>query len=124
MNPLVLLPLMIQAADLIGEPVPAYIPNVLLVSQEEIKTYCGNVKGCYINPVIRVREDLTEPEKTVVLFHEIVHHVQELSVVYNSPNLCEKQNYRELQAYGATNQFMFNNQIFKYIHYRPMPCYD
>jgi len=97
-----------------GYEKPSTTPRVSRVSRAEIeRTICRGpctVKGWYLPEEGIFLDESLSPETNLVhrsiLFHELVHHVQEVNGEGESMDLCSRWLHREQQAYELQNRYL------------------
>lgn len=106
--------MLLVISNILGDGTTNSIPPVLIVDDNRLQEVCmSRCTAAYIYPVIYLSEDLdlsTTHDKGIV-FHELVHHYQEIKSRYNSYSDCERYNYREREAYDLQNIYYENNQV-------------
>lgn len=61
-------------------------------------------EGLYMDEMMR---PLSNQYDQSILFHELVHHVQEAALSHLSDNECQRWRKREFEAYALQNRFLF-----------------
>ena len=61
--------------------------------------------GLYIDEAMR---PLTNRYEQSILFHELVHHVQDMTASHPEHDECHRWRRREIEAYALQNQFLFS----------------
>jgi hypothetical protein len=84
------------------------LPAVELLTVDEMSARFGPGRGYYRLNVIALRDDrpLGEALGDAVLYHEMVHHVQEKTGAFAQLSACERWVAREAQAYELTARFL------------------
>jgi hypothetical protein len=61
--------------------------------------------GLYLDEAMR---PLTNQYDQSILFHELVHHVQDVTTSHEGHDECRRWRRREIEAYALQNQFLFS----------------
>jgi len=119
------LELLLETSLLLGVPPLTDLPSVEIVSKERMLEVCGvKAKGCYLRPIIYIRDDMSEIETKGVLVHELVHHHQAMLGSYASAPKCIGYHLREQEAYFIQNQWLRERGIGAFQIYIKPKCND
>lgn len=75
------------------------LPTVVEASPNTLSKVCKvDVAGCYIRPIIYLRNDMSESQREYVLAHELIHHIQEMKGMFGTKETRERSILREKHA--------------------------
>jgi hypothetical protein len=106
--------LLTVAQEYSGQPGAVTRPRVTLVEPEELqRMLCGRpctIRAAYVPGdglfiERELRPDLNDYHQSI-LFHELVHHVQEMRGIDGTLDACNRWRARESQAYALQNRFL------------------
>jgi len=112
---------------------PASQPRVFRVTRAQIeKEMCGGractMRAWYLPDEGIYLEDNLHPETDLfdrsVLFHELVHYLQELNPEDAALDMCNRWFQREIQAYGLQNQYLALSGNAARVTHPGYPCRD
>ena len=101
------------------------LPAVTVVSPDEVERVCQrSCSAAYLRPTIYLSSalDLTSSVDQGILFHELVHHYQEVKQRFGPRATCERFNRREFEAYELQNRWYQENQVNRHVVPIPMRC--
>ena len=75
--------------------------------------------GLYIDEAMR---PLTNQYDQSILFHELVHHVQDMTASHKGHDECRRWRRREIEAYALQNQFLFSLGLHSRVMYPGKFC--
>lgn len=99
-----LIQLLAELSFVFGVPTVMDLPTVVELSPNMMAKTCHvNVVGCYIRPMIYLRNDLSQQQKQQVLCHEVMHHIQEMLGIFSEDEVRIKHMKREKQVQNLMN---------------------
>lgn len=75
--------------------------------------------GLYIDEAMR---PLTNQYEQSILFHELVHHVQDMTASHNEHDECRRWQRREVEAYALQNNFLFELGLSSHVIFPGKIC--
>jgi hypothetical protein len=75
--------------------------------------------GLYIDEAM---DPLTNRYEQSILFHELVHHVQDVTISHGEYDECRRWREREIEAYALQNQFLYSLGLASRVMYPGKFC--
>lgn len=113
MDPTSLLGMLATIAGLLGNGPVNHMPTVVIAETSWLHDLCRvPCSAVYVAPVIYLSRDLdlTTTHDQGILFHELVHHYQEIKHRYSGYHECQRWNRREQEAYQLQNLWYKDNR--------------
>jgi hypothetical protein len=101
------------------------VPAIKSASPQELHEICQYpCQAAYVRPVIYLSEslDLTRAFDQGIVFHELVHHYQEIKSRYSEYSECHRWNARETEAYDLQNIWYEENYTAHHVRGTMRKC--
>jgi len=122
--------LLLAVADLSGHAAPSQPPRITRIALADLHArLCGGpctVRAAYVPGEGLYLDETLRPELNAyhqsILFHELVHHVQEQEGMHAELDSCNRWRLREVEAYQLQNRFLAGVRAGTQVIAPGIPC--